>query len=113
MNDPLPGTAAFTETLAVCCAVAMIMLFEFTPAGVTALEEVPGAIVTTPLRLNFAMPVTESAVPEFGAFVLMPVPSAPTLASTPVPPTAVARIEVPLWVSAKTPVPVFALPATP
>jgi hypothetical protein len=42
----------------------MIMLF--TPATVAAWEEIPAAIVTTRLRLNFASLVTLSAVPEPG-----------------------------------------------
>jgi hypothetical protein len=82
VNFPLDGeagTAAFTDTLEVCCAVAITMLEVVTPSRLTLLEDVPGSIVTTPLRLNFALPVTRRA-------------SAPPLeaASTPAPPAAVA-----------------------
>jgi hypothetical protein len=61
------------------------MLVVVTPATLTVIEAVPAATVTMPLRLNFALPFTCSAV-AFGLVAQTPAP----VALTPYTPTPFA-----------------------
>jgi len=57
VNEPAPGTAAFTYTVLACWAVASTMLAVVTPARVMT-SDFPAATVTMPLRENTALPLT-------------------------------------------------------
>ena len=59
-----------------CWAIANTRLDPVTPARLTALEAAPAAMVTVPLRLNMALPITRKAVP-LGLFAETPIPLAP------------------------------------
>src|SRR5215213_4386883 len=101
VNDPVPGTADFTNTLAFCCDVASTMLDVVTPS-VIVLEVVPAGIVVIPLLENFALPVTDRAVP----------PPPDPAAVTPTPLEVLALPMTPFAPSPMTPVPSALKPST-